>query len=193
MHTAPMSGPDPEGWVETHGDILFRYALARLGDATAAEDAVQETLIAALQARAGFRAESAERTWLIGILRHKLCDHLRRRCRELPLSADEEGDAVVDHMFVADGHWRTPPGSWDGDPARLSEDREFWEVFARCRDALPARQAALFTMRTLDDADPEALCQEFGVSATNLWVLLHRARTRLRACLEEHWFGARPI
>lgn len=187
-----MSGSDPEGWVETHGDVLFRYALARLGNATAAEDVVQDTLVAALRSRETFRGESAERTWLIGILRHKLIDHLRRRCRELPLSADEEGDAVVDHMFVADGHWRNPPASWDGDPARLSEDREFWEIFARCRDALPERQSALFTLRTFEDADPEALCQEFGVSATNLWVLLHRARTRLRACLEEHWFGARP-
>jgi RNA polymerase sigma-70 factor (ECF subfamily) len=183
---------DPDGWVEAHGDILFRYALARLGDATAAEDVVQEALVAALQAREGFRGESAERTWLIGILRHKLADHLRRRCRELPLSADEEGDAVVDHLFAADGHWRKPPLAWDADPAALEDRREFWEVFTRCRDALPARQAALFTLRTLEEADPEDLCQEFSVSATNLWVLLHRARTRLRACLEEHWFGARP-
>lgn len=183
---------DPEGWLERHGDVLYRYALARLRDAAAAEEAVQETLVAALQAREGFRGEAQERTWLTGILRHKIVDHLRRRCRELPLPADAEGDAVCDAMFASDGHWRRKPGGWDADPAALAESREFWEVFRVCREALPARQAALFTLRTLEDADPEDLCKEFGVSATNLWVLLHRARTRLRACLEERWFGGRP-
>jgi len=180
---------DPEKWLSEHGDVLYRYALARLGDAHAAEDAVQETLVAALQAHAAFRGDSAERTWLVGILRHKLIDHLRKRCRDLPLTAEAEGDAVVDHLFQADGHWRTPPAAWNADPAQLSENREFWEIFARCREALPTRQAAMFTLRMLEDADPESLCQEFGISTTNLWVLLHRARTRLRVCLEEHWFG----
>lgn len=186
-----MAASDPETWIDQHGDVLYRYALARLRDPGAAEEVVQESLVAALQARADFRGEAAERTWLVGILRHKLADHLRRRCRDQPLPADAEGDAVVDHLFAPDGHWRSAPRPWGDDPATLSENREFWAVFARCQAALPARQAALFTMRTLEDADPEVLCQEFGVSATNLWVLLHRARTRLRACLEEHWFGAR--
>lgn len=183
---------DPAGWVEAHGDALYRFALSRLGNPTAAEDLVQDTFIAALQARDAFTGASTERTWMIGILRHKLIDQLRRRCRELPLPADAEGDAVVDAMFHPGGHWRRPPGAGDVDAAALADDREFWEVFARCRAALPARQAALFSLRTLEDVAPEQLCQDFGVSATNLWVLLHRARTRLRACLEEHWFGGEP-
>jgi len=183
---------NPETWVEQHGDALYRYAMSRLNDASACEDIVQETLIAALQASDGFRGESAERTWLIGILRHKLADHLRKRCRELPLTADDEGDAVVDHLFVPNGHWRQAPRQWQADAGALADNREFWQIFARCRDALPQRQAALFTLRTLEDVDQESLCQEFEVSATNLWVLLHRARTRLRVCLEEHWFGTDP-
>jgi RNA polymerase sigma-70 factor (TIGR02943 family) len=182
---------NPDAWVDAHGDILFRYALARIGDAGVAEDLVQETFLAALQAQASFRGDSAERTWLVGILRNKLIDRLRRTCRDLPLAADQEGDAVVDHLYDAFGGWRDTPKSWATDAAELSDRREFWEVFARCRDALPRRQAALFTMRTLDDADPETLCRDFGVTESNLWVLLHRARTRLRLCLEAHWFGDR--
>lgn len=180
---------DPSAWIERHGDALYRFAMSRLGDAHACEDLVQETLLAALAAREGFRGESAERTWLIGILRHKLCDHLRKRCRELPLSADEEGDAVVDGLFAPDGHWKRAPRQWDGEVSALAEQREFWAVFARCRDALPPRQAAAFIMRTVEDVPAETLCQELAISPTNLWVMLHRARTRLRACLESNWFG----
>ncbi len=119
---------------------------------------------------------------------------LRRRCRELPIEADAEGDAVADAHFTPDafligGAWKRPPQSWDGEVSALAERREFWAVFARCRDQLPTRQAAAFIMRTVEDVPPEALCQELGISATNLWVMLHRARTRLRACLEANWFG----
>lgn len=180
---------DPEGWLARHGDALFRYARCRLRDQAAAEDLVQETFLAALKAQQDFRGESAERTWLIGILRHKLVDHLRRRCREQPLAPDAEGDAVVDAMFGADGHFRRPPGQWDADPDELAQRREFWLVFEACRSELPERQAAVFTLRLLEDAEPERICQDLGISATNLWVLLHRARTRLRACLEANWFG----
>lgn len=184
--------PDPATWVEQHGDALFRYAMSRLNDATACEDIVQETLLAALSARHDYRGDAAERTWLIGILRHKLADHLRKRWREQPLGADDEGDAVVDGLFQANGHWKRAPRAWDGDAMAVAEQREFWAVFSRCRDALPARQAAAFVMRTVEDVPAEALCKELGISATNLWVMLHRARTRLRACLEANWFGTEP-
>ena len=179
-------------WIEQHGDALYRFAMSRLGDAHACEDIVQETLLAALTAHRDFRGDSAERTWLIGILRHKLCDHLRKRCRESPLSADEEGDAVVDGLFRPDGHWKQVPRAWDGEVSALAEQREFWAVFERCRDALPARQSAAFVMRTIEDIPAEDLCQELGISPSNLWVMLHRARTRLRACLEANWFGREP-
>lgn len=180
---------DPELWVELHGDALFRYALSRLGDAAAAEDLVQETFLAAIAGRGGFRGEAVERTWLIGILRHKLVDLLRRRCREQPLPAGDEGDAVVEGMFLPDGHWRNPPRAWGADPEDLASRREFWRVFESCRGALPGRQAAVFTLRMLEDVTAEQVCQDLGISATNLWVLLHRARIRLRTCLEANWFG----
>lgn len=189
MDSRPRHGSDPSTWVEQHGDALFRYAQSRLGDAAASEDVVQETLLAALAARHDFRGASAERTWLIGILRHKLIDHLRRRCRELPLPVSEEGDAVFESLFVANGHWRRGPQTWTADPADLADNRAFWTTFAACRDALPPRQAAVFTLRLLEGVSAEEVCKELDLTATNLWVLLHRARTRLRACLETNWFG----
>jgi RNA polymerase sigma-70 factor (ECF subfamily) len=179
---------DPDAWLTAHGDALFRFAALRVRDAATAEDLVQETFLAALTQR-DFRGDAAERTWLTAILRHKVCDHLRRRCRELPLAPDAEGDATVDGMFRPDGHWKRAPLACDYDPAQLSENAAFWAAFRHCRDALPERQAAVFVRRCLDDAPAEAVCQELGISAANLWVLLHRARTRLRACLEAGWFG----
>mgnify|MGYP000250596965 CR=1 FL=1 len=183
-----MRTGEPESWLAEHGDALFRFAALRVRDATTAEDLVQETFLAALTQR-DFRGDAAERTWLVAILRNKICDHLRKRCRELPLSPDEEGDAVVDGLFHPAGHWKRLPLACDYDPAQLSENAAFWAAFRVCRDALPERQAAAFTLRCLDDAPAEAVCQELGISPTNLWVLLHRARTRLRACLEAGWFG----
>ncbi len=188
----PTTTSDPAAWVDQHGDALYRYALSRLGDPAAAEDLVQETFLAALAGRGDFRGESAERSWLVGILRHKLCDLLRQRCREQPLPAEAEGDAVADAMFQPDGHWRKAPATWDAEPGELAGRREFWSVFAACREGLPERQAAVFTLRTLEDTEPERICQDLGISATNLWVLLHRARLRLRACLEANWFGGPP-
>ena len=190
MSQVPSAAPlDPETLLEEHGNDLYRYALSRLRDAHAAEDVVQETFLAALADPERFRGECSARTWLTGILRHKICDHLRRRCRERPTEGDSElHDPVCDEMFIADGHFRQPPQEWQRDPAQQAQDREFWEVYNRCLKTLPARQAAAFTLRELEHQEPEEVCQELELTATNLWVLLHRARLRLRACLEQHWF-----
>lgn len=187
----PGAEPRPEAWVEVHGDVLFRYAAARVRDDAAAEDLVQETLLAALEAREGFRGDSSERTWLIGILRHKIVDHLRRMARD-PLVAGEGLDAPgegIESMFKQDGTWARPPGAWGADPAALAEREEFWAVLRACLKALPNRLGQVFALRMMDAADPQEVCKALDVSATNLWVMLHRARARLRACLETHWFG----
>ena len=189
MDPSPTPASDPEAWVALHGDALFRYARSRISDVVTAEDIVQETFLAALAARQEFRGESAERTWLIGILRHKLIDHLRRRSREQPLEVNQEGDTVVDAMFSWGGVWRKEPAMWSVEPAELSDKQAFWAAFELCRDALPTRQAAVFTLRMLEGVEAEVVCKELGMTSTNLWVLLHRARIRLRSCLESHWFG----
>ena len=177
---------------EAYRAYLMRYALMQLRDAAAAEDAVQETLLAALEARSGYSGKSSLRTWLTGILKHKIIDHLRRQSRQQPLVVDGESERseaeMADAYFVADGHWRDAPAQW-ADPDRAFETREFWAMFELCTSMMPARMAKAFAMREVHELSTEEICKELGITATNCWVLLHRARLSLRACLEAKWFG----
>jgi len=181
---------DPETWLAQHGDALYRYAYFRLRDRAQAEDLVQETLIAALQARQGFAGRSNERTWLIGILKNKLVDYLRKSVRERPLAELAGTESEIDALFDAndDDHWKKPPADWVN-PTRALEQKQFWKIFMECIEALPARQAQAFSLCELEGLEGEEACKVLGIATTNLWVMLHRARLRLRECLEAHWFG----
>ncbi len=169
---------------------LLRYAMLQLRDADLAEDVVQETLLAALEGRAGFAGKSSHQTWLTGILKHKLIDALRRRSREQPLTlkdGESEADAI-DALFQEDGHWRQFPANW-GDPGRALEDKRFWDVFELCSRRMPERTARVFMMREIMELSSEEICKALDITPTNLWVMLHRARLSLRECLEVNWFG----
>jgi RNA polymerase sigma-70 factor (ECF subfamily) len=179
--------PDPARWVDRHGDYLFRYALARLRRPDLAEDVVQEALLGALQGRRRFAGLAAERTWLVGILKHKIMDHLRRRYRERPLS-DLGPDAWLDELFDRSGHWKKGVSRWE-DPSAACEDAEFWDAFARCLNKLPPRLADAFCLRALDDLPGAQVCKVLGVSPSNLGVMLHRARLGLCRCLDTNWFA----
>lgn len=178
--------------LQQHRDYLLRYALLQLRNPTAAEDAVQETLLAAVEGGARFSGKSSVKTWLTGILKHKIIDQLRRGAREQPLMHDENDERseadLMDALFKADGHWQTFPSTWN-DPDSALESRQFWEVFENCAKVMPARTARVFVMREVMDLDTDEICQELGISATNCWVMLHRARLALRECLEQKWFG----
>lgn len=192
--TAKGDGPQQPAALEQYRDYLLRYALLQLRDRAAAEDAVQETLLAAIESSGRYAAKSSVKTWLTGILKHKIIDHVRRQSREQPLAGDDDADRseseMVDALFAADGHWRDPPRSW-GDPARAFENARFWEVFELCSRAMPARMARVFALREVFELSTEEICKELDISATNCWVLLHRARLALRACLETKWLGNR--
>ena len=182
---------DP-GEVERFRSYLTRYALLQLRDQSAAEDAVQETLLAALQGGARFSGRSTLKTWLTGILKHKIIDQLRRQQREQPLlqSADDdrtESD-VVDALFHSDGHWQSFPAQW-GDPDKALEMKEFWDTFERCCKLMPVNTARVFMMREVMELTTGEICKELGITATNCWVMLHRARLSLRECLQTKWFG----
>ncbi|WP_025324520.1 sigma-70 family RNA polymerase sigma factor [Deferrisoma camini] len=174
--------PDPSEWVERYGDLLYRYALARLADPDAARDVVQETLLSAVKGRTSFGGRADPRTWLVGILKHKIVDHLRRIVREAPAG---DGDPEAE-WFDSSGRWRNPTGTVT-EPDRMLDSREFWRALRRCLAGLPRRQAAAFVLRELEGMDTAGLCQELGITATNAWVLLHRARLGLRRCLEKEW------
>jgi RNA polymerase sigma-70 factor (ECF subfamily) len=186
-----MSTPDAQN-LEQHHSYLLHYAMLQLRDKTLAEDAVQETLLAALEGRAKFSGKSSHKTWLTGILKHKIIDILRRKAREAPLMLHEdesEADAF-DALFKEDGHWRQAPASW-GDPDKALEDKRFWAVLEMCAGLLPARTARVFMMREVLELTTEEICKELSITPTNLWVMLHRARLSLRECLELKWFGNR--
>ena len=173
---------------EKHRPQLLRFALLQLRDATAAEDAVQETLLAALQSADRFAGQSSVRTWLVGILKHKIVDHLRRQSREQPLE-DEAATDDVDGLFRPDGHYVDPPAEWAA-PDKALEERRFFEALERCMQGLPRNTSRAFLMREVLDMETDEICKELGISATNCWVLLHRARMALRVCLEQTWFSA---
>lgn len=180
---------DPDRWVDEHGDALFRYAILRLRDQELAEEVVQETFLEALRVRESFAGRSTERTWLVGILRHKILDHFRRRGRrreESNLDAYERPDGST---FDGRGHWKAFPADWD-QPGRDIERGEFWAVFGRCLSDVPRGLADAFFLRELDGLDSPSICETLKITPANLWARLHRARTLLRRCLETRWFGA---
>lgn len=172
----------------------MRFALSRLRDRSAAEDTVQEALLAAIQGAERFTGQSSVRTWLVGILKHKIIDNLRKSSRERP--PEPASDASVEDLevfFGSDGHFVEPPGEWES-PEKALEERRFFEALERCLQGLPKNAASAFTLREMMGLGTDEICKELGISASNCWVLLYRARLSLRACLERTWFSgkARP-
>jgi RNA polymerase sigma-70 factor (ECF subfamily) len=185
---------DPDQWVELHGDYLFRYAMMRLRDAAKAEDAVQDTFLAALKGGKNFAGRSAEKSWLVGILKNKICDYYRKAGRETPFTdlefySDEESDRFVPVGLFKDS-WihELGPQEWTNPGASL--DREiFWQTFRDCANKLPKKVGAVFTLREVDGIEGREVCALLNISENNLWVMLHRARMALRRCMEVNWFG----
>jgi RNA polymerase sigma-70 factor (ECF subfamily) len=173
-------------WLEEHGDALYRFALQRVRRPEIAEDIVQETLLAAISAKEKFSGQSNPRTWLIGILKHKLVDHLRKSFRERECTAVEI--SAANDYFDKHGHWKAKSRAWNKDPRLEIENAEFRAVLESCLSKLPPRIAQLFWLREADGMDTQWLCKELRISPTNLWTMLHRARLGLRRCLSIHWF-----
>lgn len=176
--------------VEALRPQLLRFARAQLRNEAWAEDAVSETLLAALERPQAFAGQSQLKTWLVGVLKHKLVDQLRRQAREATVLSTEDGEDLEESLFDATGHWREAPQDW-GDPEAACRQRQFFEVLEACVDHLPAVQGRVFMMREWLELGSDEICKTLGVTTTNLWVLLHRARLRLRECLQQRWFEGR--
>lgn len=199
MTTSPDIKPslDPTDWLGEHGDYLYRYAVVRVRDAAAAEDLLQETLLAAMGSYQAHEGRSSERTWLVGIMKHKVVDYFRRLARtpEFQVSNDEGRDDL--DWFEKDGAWRghwredQAPVNWPVDPVKLSESQEFWAIFDSCLARLSPQMAIAFTLREIDGLSSEEICEILDVTPNNLWVILHRGRAKLRYFLEAEWFSGR--
>jgi RNA polymerase sigma-70 factor (ECF subfamily) len=176
---------DPQRWLAQHGDYLFRYARRRLMSTELAEDAVQETLLAALKAHDGFKGGSSERTWLTGILKHKVVDIIRQQAREVtaPGGSGEEDEQDWEALFDHTGHWSEPIREWKTPETELETSR-LRQALQDCLDGLKPNLARIFSLTELTGMATEEICKELNITATNVWVMLHRAKLFLRECLD---------
>jgi len=185
-----MTDSDFASRCNSHRAYLLRVAVLQLRDSDLAEDVVQDTLVAALTGADTFSGRSSLKTWLTGILKHKIVDAIRRRAREpvaTPL-ADETQLEDMDALFDESGHWENPPADW-GDPESALSRAQFLDILELCLEKLPPNTARVFTMREVMDLDSAEICKELAITSTNLWVILYRARMALRQCLEQNWFA----
>ncbi len=182
---------DPEQWLQQFGDALYSYAVARVSDAGAAEDLVQETFLAVVKNPTSFDGRSSRLTWLIAILKRKVIDYYRRSQTQpggTPLLSLDELPEDSISLFDRRGGFKRRLGKWPADPAATLMAEEFWSVFHQCRRALPNNLQVAFNLREMDDLETDGICAELGITASALGVRLHRARLLLRHCLERKWF-----
>lgn len=177
----------PETWVDRYADYLFNYAVVRVSDTEVAKDLVQETFIAGLQSAANFKGNAAERTWLVAILKRKVIDYYRK-------SNSAKGKAEVKMNFRPpsdqENDWLE---SMAADPESVRENdvmenEELGLAIQRCISELPEKQAKVFEMKTIRGMSTEDICKELEINPSNLWVIVHRARTSLMGCLNQTWF-----
>ena len=191
MPSSAQTVPRFEQQVADLRDYLLKFARLQLRNETWAEDAVSEAMLAALAKPQAFGNRSQLKTWLVGILKHKIIDAMRQRGREVcQVHADEDSNEdPLDYLgFKADGHFTEAPADW-GNPEQQASSRQFFEVLELCASQLPVVQGRLFLMREWLELSSEEICKELQLTPTNLYVQLHRARLRLRECLELNWYG----
>lgn len=190
---------DPIEWFERYGDYLFAFARRRVREQSAAEDIVQETFLAAIQARPTYTGRSAEKTWLTGILKHKIYDYFRKNSRQTELSREEADFSGYDYLFERGDEWnrhwnnRYAPAEWtETSPVRRVEAVEFQTVLYGCLTGLPERIANAFVMRAIDEMNAAEICDVLMISPKNYWTMMYRARLHLRRCIEVNWFLVTP-
>ena len=179
---------DPNTWIDAYADYLFNYAVTRVNNSDLAKDLVQETFFAGLKSAKNFQGKSTERTWLVSILKRKIIDHYRK-------INSKKGKAEVRMNFYDDGenegNWieERVPQSWDNQSEKAIESEELKDQLESCIDNLPEKYAMVFRMKTIQEFETEEICKELDITPSNLWVIIHRARTQLRKCMEENWFN----
>lgn len=175
-------------WVDDHSDLLYRYSLLRMNDEGLAKDQVQETFLAAWRNMDGYHGEASVKNWLFVILKSKMVDYIRKssRKRVVEMVHGEHHDAS---FFDEEDHWRRGmyPKEWSVDFSNRAETKEFNQVFKSCGKKLKEVQNSVFVMKYVDGLESEEICKELGITAANYWVLIHRAKVQLRACLEKNW------
>ena len=179
---------DPQNWVDLYADTMYRFSLVRVKDPEAADELVQATFFAALKSQHTFAGKSSEKTWLFGILKHKIMDYFRSSKKHISIdpTSSEETDRI---HFDSTGYLSPKPANWNIDPEKAAENSELAQVLASCLQGLPDKFHKLFVLKEIEGMSSEKICKEFDIKPTNLWVILHRARNRLKLCMELNWFN----
>jgi RNA polymerase sigma-70 factor (TIGR02943 family) len=181
---------DPHQWVNAHADYLYAYAITRINDEEQAKDLVQETFLAALEKVNGFEGKSTERTWLTAILRNKIIDVYRKKSSGLVnMDVSKAEQEQADFFEPDDGHWSSEyaPKEFGIDNYDPIINKEFNQVLLKCMQKLPALWMSVFTMKHMDDETTDVICAELKVTPSNFWVIIHRTKLNLRACLQKNW------
>ena len=179
---------NPQSWVEEYWDFLFKYALSRLRDADLAEEKIQETFLAALQSCKNFQGLASEKTWLISILKRKICDHFRMINRDRQINVKSHMTCLRDD--VLDSKKMSAVGScmWFSDPSMVYEQKEFLKIIMNALSELPGRLAQVFILREVIELSSQEICEFMDISVCNLYVMIHRSRKRLQHNLQSKWF-----
>lgn len=178
---------NPNKWIDLYADYLFNYTISRVNDREIAQDLVQDTFLAALKSMKNFKGEANERTWLISILKRKIIDHYRKinsnkGKAEIRITSNNDSET--------DGDWleERVADPLDKTAEDTMQNTELGEAIFNCLAKLPEKQAEVFRMKTIEGIETEDICNELNITASNLWVIIHRARTAMVLCLKENWF-----
>lgn len=175
-----------ETWVNQHTDALYSWAFQKVSDSELAKDLVQDTFLAAAEKVESFKADSSPKTWLFSILNHKIIDHYRTKVHQ-PLALENQSDSIY---FDADGAWQesSKPKDWQSDDEKnVLDETDFQKVLQKCMDALPEKWNAAMKLKYLTEKNDKDICQELGISTSNFWQIVHRAKLQLRDCIDKNW------
>lgn len=180
---------DPSNWVNEYADYLYAYAITRINDEEQARDLVQEVFLAGLQSKSRFAGNSSERTWLTAIMKNKIIDIYRKKSSRFKTEGIDNGEYLETDFFNEDGHWKPEhyPQQFGIEQADPLHQKEFYQILQKCMNKLPALWISVFTMKHLDDEPTDTVCTELRISQSNYWVIIHRAKLNLRACLQKNW------
>ncbi len=183
------SQKEADSWVNENSDLLFRFALHRVKDEAIAKDLVQDTFMAAWKSQDSFKGDASIKNWLFGILKNKIVDHYRKNAKH---KTDQliDFDRQEESFFNKNEHWKkdTRPQYWEPASDSELEQNEFYDVLGDCQKRLKEIQQAVFSLKYLDGLDSSEIVAVLGITESNYWVLMHRAKMQLRSCLEKNWF-----
>jgi len=183
-----VSSEDAEDWVDKYSTQMFRFALTRVKDQDIAEEVVQETFLAAWKSKDSFSGKSSEKSWLFGILKHKILDHFRQLKKRGEIEFGDPGEwETAENLFQANGKWKAPPTSWGIDPEEAAENLQLMEALSKCVENLSDRFKSLFLLKEMDGLTADEICDQLEIKPANLWVMMHRIRSRLKTCLETNF------